>query len=125
MKLTFEKEESNEWYIVLPEWTGDKADLQMVCGADTLLDIISEGNSLVSINVEIEISNAYGFLKFVLDKKHDTPEIGGAMYYISSFYEDNFDMWLCDVTRFVFDGELPSTIYIYSWEKNPEIALGA
>lgn len=113
MKLTFEKESSNEWYIVLPEWTGDKADLQMVCGADTFLDMISKGETLVSVDIEHEITNEKGFPKFVLSKRHDTPEIGGAMYYISSFYEDNFEMWLCDVTRYVFDGDLPSTIYIY------------
>lgn len=113
MNLKFEKEESNEWYIVLPEWTGDKADLQMVCGADNFLDIISKGESLVSVNVEREINNENGFPKFVLDKRHDTPEIGGAMYYIASFHNQDFDMWLCDVTRFVFGGELPQNIYIY------------
>ena len=38
--LKFKKEEDNKWYIDLTEWTGDKADLEMVAGADILLDIL-------------------------------------------------------------------------------------
>jgi hypothetical protein len=35
----FEKEKDNRWYIILPEWTGEKEELEMVCGADSMLDI--------------------------------------------------------------------------------------
>ena len=41
MKLTFIKEYYNNkygWYVVLPEYKGDKSDLEMVEGADLILD---------------------------------------------------------------------------------------
>lgn len=34
-KYTFELVDGR-WYIVLPEWTGNKEDLEMVLGADIL-----------------------------------------------------------------------------------------
>ena len=40
------------WYIDLPEYLlqgGDKGDLQMVSGADTMLDIIAEEKSEVTL----------------------------------------------------------------------------
>lgn len=37
--LKFEKDTSNRWYLILPEWKGDKSDLEMVCGADAMLDV--------------------------------------------------------------------------------------
>ena len=33
--------EDGKWYIDLPDWTGTKGELQMVGGADTLLDHLS------------------------------------------------------------------------------------
>lgn len=114
MKLTFEKDPNNEWYIVLPDWTGDRADLQMVCGADTFLDMIAKEEKLVSLEIESELTGDKGLPSFFLAKRHDTPEIGGAMYYIASFHDQDFEMWLCDVTRFVFNGELPQNIYVYN-----------
>jgi hypothetical protein len=44
--------EGREWYIDLPEYLasgGSKGDLQMVEGADTMLDIISEGATEVCL----------------------------------------------------------------------------
>ena len=43
-KFKFYKEEDNRWFVDLPEWEGDKEDLEMVMGADILLEILS-GNS--------------------------------------------------------------------------------
>lgn len=108
MKAKFLKEEDNKWYIVLPDYPGPKADLEMVLGADTLLDIIAQGTNEVNANIDL---NPFNDFKYCLSKKQDTPDIGGALYYISSFNE-SFDIWLCDVTRFVFDGNLPETIWV-------------
>ena len=38
--LKFNKESNGKWYIDLPKWKGKKSALQMVCGADKLLDLI-------------------------------------------------------------------------------------
>ena len=45
---TFNKEQGC-WYIDLPDWTGTKAELQMVAGADTLLDHLSNNGTTVNI----------------------------------------------------------------------------
>ena len=115
----FYKEDwTNKWFVDLPEWEGPKSELEMVCGADTMLDIIAQGNDVVHLRISdkpftltdtepIE-TNAY-----TLTKIEDTPDIGGAKYLMKEWYgfEYNLEMWLCHVTEFVF-GYLPETIYI-------------
>jgi hypothetical protein len=103
--LKFKKEEDNKWYIDLPEWTGDKADLEMVAGADTLLDILSNNSNTATIEVsETPIENA-----IKLKKLHHI--YGGAEYKI-------FDCpgvekaWLCKVTKFVYGGYMPNYLFI-------------
>ncbi len=34
----FQKNVKGEWYLILPEWKGDPADLQIVEGADKVLE---------------------------------------------------------------------------------------
>ena len=43
-RFKFYKEDDNRWFVELPEWDGEKDDLEMVMGADILLDVLS-GNS--------------------------------------------------------------------------------
>jgi hypothetical protein len=102
MILNFEKE-STGWYIVLPEWNGSKADLAMVCGADTLLDQLSQFRDKVSLEVHLEQLDE-SFIK--LKKKNDC-WFNGANYIVQS---TNHELWLCNVTKFVF-GNLPDVIY--------------
>lgn len=100
--LKFKKEKSGSWYIVLPEWKGTKAELKMVQGADTLLDTLSNGSKIVE--VEVSLKKEKKFNKLV--KFMNTPIAGGALYF-AGFKT----IWLCDVTKFVFDGHLPRRIY--------------
>lgn len=101
---TFIKDEDGRWYIDLPEWDGPQEDLEMVMGADTMLDIIAQDQE----EVRVSISNTYVPHKMKLDFIRE--ESGGGMYQLSSTYH-NFEVWLCYVTKFVF-GELPKTLYI-------------
>lgn len=97
------------WYIDLPEYPGAKADLEMVCGADTMLAIISEGKDSVDLLVS-ETSAPYFDEILKLDKN----DIGSGAYYIMKYYagkEWNMEMWLCNVAIFVFGG-FPDKIYI-------------
>ncbi len=100
--LKFKKEAYGSWYIVLPEWKGTKAELKMVQGADTLLDTLSNGGK--TVEVEVSLTKVKGYDK--LTKFMHTPIAGGALYF-AGFKT----IWLCDVTRFVFDGQLPRRIY--------------
>ena len=42
MELTFEKWEDGRWFVVLPDYDGDQEDLEMVDGADKLLDVLNK-----------------------------------------------------------------------------------
>jgi hypothetical protein len=100
--LKFKKEESGNWYIVLPEWKGTKAELKMVSGADTLLDTLSDGKKKVEVLVSLTKEKKFNKLTKFLN----THIAGGAFYYAG--YKQ---IWLCGVTQFVFDGHLPRRIY--------------
>lgn len=106
--LRFYKEKSEKWYADIPEWTGRKSALQMVSGADDLLDLIANGRNDVHIYfTEKEIKGAD-----VLIFKRKT-WFNGATYKIKSFegQEINLKVWLCNVTKFVLGG-FPKKIYI-------------
>ena len=52
--LAFVKEANGNWYIDLPQWQGAHGNLQMVAGADKLLDgLLTEGN-----RVEVQVVRA-------------------------------------------------------------------
>ena len=102
MKLfKFEKESSGRWYVVLPDWTGHKDNLEMVSGADTMLDILAQGENEVDVALSLE---PFEGCNMILHYKE-----GGNYDLKSDLY--NFNVWLCYVTVFVFD-EYPKTIYI-------------
>ena len=102
--FTFIKNEHSRWYVVLPEWEGDKEDLEMVMGADTWLDIIAQGENLVNITLSEKEMPGYKY-KLTLNREFQ----GGAYYDLESTYF-NFEIWLCFVTTFVF-GKLPQNLY--------------
>lgn len=100
----FEKEANGKWYIVLPEWEGDHWELEMVMGADKMLDILAQGEFEVHVNLSTEpLDNA---MRLTFDKNYE----GGAWYNLKSDLFE-FPVWLCHVTKLVF-GKLPNTIWI-------------
>jgi hypothetical protein len=103
MILSFEKELSG-WYIVLPEWTGSKADLAMVAGADTLLDNLSNQSTRVSIDLSLSRQEQD---QIHLVKKRNC-FFNGADYEVAS---TGHKLWLCNVTLFVL-GHFPQNLYI-------------
>lgn len=108
MKLTFEKEKNGNWYIVLPEWKGFHSQLQMVCGADTFLDMLQdEDNAFVSLEISLTPMEGYDKLEMI------GKPLYGANYYIESHQGKKIyhEIWLCPVTTFVFGGTYPPEIY--------------
>lgn len=100
----FIKESNGRWYIELPEWTGNKDDLEMVMGADTMLDIFAQGES------EIELSISTEPFEGAHELQYTRPEGGGGWYTYKSDIQE-FEVWLCFVTKFVF-GYFPQRIYL-------------
>ena len=101
----FIKEYDQRWFVVLPEWEGDKDDLEMVLGADTMLDIIAQGKDMVEIAMSTEPFNGHKY------ELHFNREDGGGAWYDLKSELFNFELWLCYVTKFVFNN-IPKTIYI-------------
>jgi hypothetical protein len=104
----FYKEVTGRWYVDLPEWEGSKDDLEMVAGADTFLEILSQGQGITNVTLSDKCYEG----SYLLEMQRLGGEIGGAWYKLDSFegIEFNMEMWLCDVTSFVF-GRLPDIIY--------------
>jgi hypothetical protein len=110
-QIKFEREGS-EWYAVIPEYPGPKEDLQMILGADHLLYIIAEGASQVELTFDTDPFEGSELLTRKAFGWQGDPEYEGATYWLESYrgLPYGFDLWLCDVTKFVF-GDLPQTIY--------------
>jgi len=112
-KYKFYKDPDNKWYVDLPEWTGTKAQLEMVIGADTMLEYMAEGNNEVNTYISEYYFEGADVLEFI----RETPEVGDGSLYIFKKYrgiEINLEVWLCSVTIFVFNGIYPKRIYIQS-----------
>jgi hypothetical protein len=98
-------QDDNKWYVDLPEWTGEKDELEMVLGADTMLDILSKSDQGVYVTFSTEPFENYDY-ELTLHKE----EYDGGTYILTGNYL-LFEVWLCHVTKFVF-GEFPNKIYI-------------
>lgn len=111
MEITFKKErDDNRWYVVLLDYQGLKQDLEMVCGADNMLDIISDGTYIVNVNI-VDKNAVYDLhLERKCIGEGSYENFGGAVY---DYHYKNTEgeMWLCDVMLYVF-GEFPENIYI-------------
>lgn len=108
----FYKTNIGEWYIDLPEWEEDKSALQMVLGADTLLDIMAQGHKEILVHFSDEGFPGAFVLSWLHDGHVSFEEAGGATYHLDNYrgIKYDFSLWLCDVTIFVFNG-FPKHIY--------------
>jgi hypothetical protein len=103
----------NEWYVDLPEYIeqgGSVGDLQMVEGADKMLDMMAEKENFVLLSISKEPFNGADLL--VLTEKCD-PYIGGGYYFMKQYQgqEVNRTMWLCQVIEFAL-GDIPQQIFV-------------
>ena len=104
MELTFEKWENGQWFVVLPEYDGDQEDLEMVDGADKLLDFLTTDGLYVTADISLEELSDSIVLEMAA---HD--EMGGT-YRVDNLEGFNQDVWLCNVMHFLF-GKHPDIIY--------------
>jgi hypothetical protein len=98
-KYRFYKEQDGRWYIDLPEWTGEKADLEMVLGANDMLDVLARGDDWVDVMISTEEFEESQCLTLIGDGVYENSHIYGPP-----------TVWLCSVTEFVF-GNYPPKIY--------------
>lgn len=112
MKNTFRfyKTAFGKWFIDLPDYGGSIDDLEMVQGADTMLDRVSGYTEQCYLELSDEPFDGADQLVLIEDL---TDSIGGGRY-ILEYYKGEFinhEMWLCEVTVQVFGG-LPIRIYL-------------
>ena len=102
-----------EWHMELPEYLeqgGTIGDLQMVEGADKMLDMMAGTATIVVLSIAKELFEGADVL--ILTKKCDPIKGGGN--YIMKQYEGqkiNLTIWLCKVTEFVL-GDIPPEIFL-------------
>ena len=112
MKRTFRfyKTASDRWYIDLPEWGGSIDDLEMVEGADTMLDKVSGYTNECHLEMSDEPFEGADRIKLVENLSNS---VGGGNYIMETYKGErvNHKMWLCEVTEHVFYG-LPAAIYV-------------
>lgn len=114
----FYQEPDGRWYIDLPEYIneglGDKANLEMVVGADTLLSNLAQGKSEIQVRFNEEAFDSYQ-IHLTRSSKHgyseqlDPEDDPGGWYTIK---DSSFNLWLCPVTLYVFNGCYPENIFI-------------
>jgi hypothetical protein len=99
---TFNKEYGS-WYIDLPNWEGTKAELQMVAGADKLLDQLL--NNCTTVNIMLSTDKSFSTSGFQTLKRIVKTPPNGCIYHLGFT-----PVWLCNVTKFVFEGVFPKQI---------------
>ena len=107
--LTFEKESDNLWYIKMP-WAGHHHNLQMVAGANHLLETFK--SRLVTVRVSYEQKES---TDICLTRQYYRI-FGGATYKVSNLEGFTKEVWICPVTLFVL-GKYPKRIYVSNSQK--------
>lgn len=109
--LKFIKELNGEWFVDLPSWEGERWELEMVAGADDMLNILSEGLDEIELYLSTEgtLSNFQGVLE--LEEQPHFIENGAFYTFTSTDGLFSMKIWLCHVAHFVFN-EYPKQIFI-------------
>lgn len=107
--LRFYKQ-GTEWFADVAGHT--QAQNQMVAGADTLLDVMSDGGSEVKVVLSADLEHPDEWMIHLHLVEHDK---FGATYRVKRAKEGGASLaWLCNVTHDVFGGEHPEDIYVHS-----------
>jgi hypothetical protein len=110
----------DRWYIDLPEWTGPKANLELVAGAEDMFELLSKGKERISVSFCDKLEDMFTTPNAVAPHvvlRH----LGGGDYSVNVttdvYNSDEFpkEIWLCSVTEFIF-GAYPEYMYIRSNE---------
>lgn len=114
-KYRFYKDLDNKWYIDLPDFIeagGSKSALEMVLGADSFLERLTPGPGYREVFLELSDSKPFDRSMVYSLAKSPTRIDSGCFYVnIDSVPDHIHVMWLCDVVKFVFNGQFPYRIY--------------
>ena len=114
LKVSFIKESDRRWYVDFPNWPLSHDNLEMVAGADDLLDILNNGTNYVSLQVYTKRPKEYD----IELKKVHSALTKGAFYTVETSLKEwenpnsirRKQLWLCPVTLTVL-GQYPQQIF--------------
>lgn len=106
MRIDFECPDYKHWYVVFPDYVGEQEDLEMVEGADEMIDTLSIDMKTLSLEVSEEEPTVGEY--FILEMEAHDDE--GAFYNVIDCPEYNGTIWLCNVTHEFF-GDHPEKLY--------------
>ena len=115
LKVSFTKESNGRWYVDFPNWPLSHDNLEMVAGADDLLELLNSGSNHVSLEVYTKQPEKYD----VELKKVHSALTKGSFYTVETplvgWEKPNSirrkQLWLCPVTLTVL-GNYPKIIYL-------------
>lgn len=122
MKLLIFKKLASKWYLDLPDWNGCVDDLEMVSGADLLLESISpttleiKAIKLYEPNEDPEIYGDYNY--YILTKLRED-DCGGTYMADTPGYKG--EIWLCNVTKIVIGGFPNKILFTPNFDKKEGI----
>ena len=107
--LTFQKScVDDKWYFRYPQYPGPHCDLEMVSGAESLLNQLADGMRIVQMKLSLEHDP---LASMVLHKIEETQDEQGANYQWIDPHHTAHIIWLCGVMHHVFQG-YPETLYV-------------
>ncbi|HVG15389.1 MAG TPA: DUF6717 family protein, partial [Chitinophagaceae bacterium] len=99
--------EGGRWYIYLTAYLNQgwgKQDLELVEGAQKVLNTLSNGAKKLRLNLSLEPFEGANVLELV---EHCPAPKGGGIYLYNPSAEHNSNLyWICDLALFVF-GDIP------------------
>lgn len=122
MKLLVFKKLANKWYIDLPEWSGCVDELEMVSGADLLLESISPvtlETKAIKLYESGEDPEIYGEYNCYTLTKLKEDDCGGT--YIANTPGYKGEVWLCNVTKIVLGGFPDRILFTPNFDKKEGI----
>lgn len=110
-KLTFVQDPDGRWYIDMP-WDGNRANLEMVAGADDLLSFLdTEGKHSVTLHV-VPSETPLEVADHTELRQIDKSLLGGSHYDATDFVGFHQGrIWICPVTLCVL-GCYPKFLYV-------------
>lgn len=106
-KMGFVKEPDGRWYADIRHWPGlFHSNLEMVAGADDLLNALDNGSGYVRMEVALDPDDKRDWFKMVKVSQTDM----GATYKVLYCDQYHGKAWICNVGKFVM-GKHPDCIF--------------
>ena len=128
--VSFTCKDNNRWYVDFPGWPLKQDHLEMVAGADDLLDLLNDGSNHVHLKVSTNSSKPFPDMapstRLIRLQKVKSALTRGAFYTVETQLKGwenpsasrRKQLWLCPVTLTVL-GHYPKNIYFVELKDTP------